>query len=422
MSVGLQLLRSLVENGSRSEFRNLSEVLFVGDETPVYEFVSTHYRRHGQLPSVEALVENGFVLPRSTEPPSYYLDRARNRAIFNTINAQNSDLGEAMRDRDMARAVEILRATTYSVNRYEAVNDIAALHEVATSVMEDYEIAARTTAQGITLGWSYLDAITSGAEGGDVITLVARPGMGKSWLIAYMASQAWRAGASVLFVSMEMTDRQIARRMIGLHAGFNPDFIRRGQLSFHARDAAYTTIREMEGGAPFHMMRGSFDKSVASVDAAIQQFSPDIVYIDASYLMSPSGSKGYKKPNELLADVGREVKETALARNKPIVQTVQFNREQRKSKGKPDLIHIGGTDIIGQTSTIAIGVQAGEGNNKHTTRKLSLMKSRESSDDVEFTTEFKFAPPTFSWIPEPNAEDDDGEPTPEQSADTAWQT
>jgi replicative DNA helicase len=89
----------------------------------------------------------------------------------------------------------------------------------------------------------------------------------------------------VLFVSMEMTAKQIVRRILGMRAGVNPNFIRRGQLTEWTRDVVYQQVQIMREGAPFHVLAGSFDKSVPLVDAAIQELSPDLVLIDASYLM-----------------------------------------------------------------------------------------------------------------------------------------
>jgi replicative DNA helicase len=414
MSIGLQLLRSILDSGARTEFRHLSETLFVEAEIPIYQFVARHYRRHGGLPSQEALLENGIRLPSASENPTYYLERARNRAIFNVIAAEQPTLAQAMQSRDMGHAGEVLRRMTYAVGRFESEEDTATLTETVQTVLEQYEHSARNPGrQGVTLGWPYLDDLTNGAEPGDVITYVARPGMGKSWLMTHCARAAWLAGNSVLFVSMEMTATQIARRFLGMHAGINPDYIRRGQLSSYAYETMYATAGHLNDGAPFHFLSGSFEKSVPLVDAAIQEFAPDIVFIDASYLMSPA-SKGSKKATwELLADVGKEIKEMAMARRRPIVQSVQFNREAKKVKGSGNLgvEFIGGSDVIGQISTIAIAITEGEAPNERSERRLTILKNREG-DNGSMRTRFLFEPPDFSFIPP------DDHP---ESYDAAWQ-
>lgn len=411
MSTGVQLLRSLIENGARSEFRQLSESLFVGDEIPAYQFVSSFYRRHGALPTVEACQQNGVSLPESPNPPSYYLDRIRSRAVFNTIASEQPTLLDAMRSRDMDQALQVLQRTVRTATRFQSQNDIYTIGETIEQVMEEYQVAhANPGRQGITLGWPVLDELTGGAEPGDVITFVARPGMGKSWSMIHCAREAWRAGNSVLFVTMEMTALQIARRFLGLEAGVNPDYVRRGQLSAHAESALYQRIPNIANGAPFHLLAGEFQKSVPVVDSAVQEFSPDIVYIDASYLMAPTEGRGKRSQWEALTDVGKEVKEMALRRRKPVVQSVQFNREVKKSK-EVDLAHIGGSDVVGQISSIAIAIKEGESPNEHTERRMKIMKNREG-DLGEFRVRFLFDPPSFSYIP---ADSDEG------AYDTIWE-
>lgn len=396
---GLHFLRSAIENGARSEFRQVRQDLFVGDEeTQAFQFVSGFQRRHGTLPSLDVCLEEGHNLPSAPNPPGFYLERMRSRAIFNSVTASSPELASAMRSRDAATVVQLLQAMSQQVGRFEAERDLATLSETLETVMEEYAHAHRNPGmQGITLGWPYLDGLTNGAEPGDVVTYVARPGMGKSWLMTHCSRAAWLAGASVLFVTMEMTGPQIARRFVGLDAGVNPDFVRRGQLSMHGMEAVVESVQRVQNGPPFRLMTGSFDKSVPMVDAAIQEFAPDIVFIDASYLMAPAVKTSRMAAHELIANVGKEVKEMALARRKPVVQSVQFNREAAKAK-KRGTEHIGGSDAVSQISTIIIGIDDGEAPDERTKRRLSVIKNREG-DAGDFQVNFLFSPPNFDYIP-----------------------
>jgi replicative DNA helicase len=410
LSVGLQLIRALIETHARTEFRQVGPDLMVSDELPAWEFVSSYYRRHGQLPTVGTLGENGLRLPVAPEPPAYYIERCRSRAIYNTIVSEQPELARAMMERNMAGAVEVLQRMNTSAGRFQAVQDVHTMGEMIDEVLEQYQVAHRNPGrQGVTLGWGYLDEVTGGAEGGDVVTFVARPGMGKSYLLTSIARQAWLEGNNVLFVTMEMTGPQIARRMLGLHSGINPDYIRRGQLSTYTEGVMHQAAEGLRGGPPFHMLSGSFDKSVPIVDAAIQEFAPDLVVIDASYLMQPaSGKNGRRSQWEIISDVGSEIKQMAMARNRPVIQSVQFNREAGRTK-EVDLIHIGGSDAVGQISTIAIAIQKGDAPHETTRRKLKVMKNREGDGGAEMQINFLFDPPDFSFIADET--DDAQDPT-----------
>ena len=300
VGTGLQLLRSILESSSRTQFRALSEDLFIADELPYFNFTRQHYQRHGVLPTLDAMAEQNLRLVHAApEPVAYYYGRVLTRAQFNVAMQHHPAYAAALQSRDMVVALEVLDQIKDSMRRYVTVNDTYTLSETIEGVIEYFERASLNPGmQGITLGWPYLDEKTGGAEGGDVVTMAARPGMGKSWLLIKMAREAWMAGASVLFVTNEMTHRQIGRRLLGLEAGINSDFIRRGQMSAWAREMLYQTVRNMSNGAPFHLISGAFNKSVPAVDAAIQEFSPDVTYIDASYLMKPNRSPRASRSND----------------------------------------------------------------------------------------------------------------------------
>lgn len=408
MSIGLQFLHGVCTQQAGAEFRRVrSEWFTEPGETDAYLFILRHYNRYNQLPAPDTCRINGHPLLAGPETVSYYETRLRTRFAYQSVQAGMPDFQAALARRDVQRMHEFMRASARSLDLVSATRDTMPLHELTAEVLRQYEHAhSHPGRQGITLGWGILDTYTNGAEGGDVVTLVARPNKGKSWLLTHMARAAWLAGASCLFVTMEMTGLQIARRLLGMDAGVNPNYIREGRLSHFAYDTVVETHQRIQGAAPFHIMTGSFDKSTAAVDAGIQEFAPDIVYIDASYLMKPERSGG-KKSHELLAEVGTEIKQLALGRGKPIVQTVQFNREAERAEERT-LAHIGGTDVVGQISTIVIGVDDGEMPSPSTSRQLALMKNREN-ELVRWNTRFLFNPPNFDYLPpEDIAPEDNG--------------
>lgn len=399
MSQGLFLLDAVIRNNARGHFRSLHEGLFLDAEKPAFRFVATHYRRHGVLPSSPVMLDAAFVLPHGDQPVGYYMERCIDRAAYNTVVAQQLATAAAMQSRDMRTIREIYTSTARTLNTIATQQDVSSLADLSAGVMEDYEHAhTHPGMQGVTLGWNILDELTGGGEGGDVITFAARPGFGKSWLLSHIALQAWLSGTSVLFVSMEMTGKQIVRRLLAMYAGINPDYIRRGAMSDYNRDMIYQRIDELRAGVPFHLLTGSFDKSVPLVDAAIQEFSPGLVCIDASYLMAPANS-GQRPAFELVGDVAKEIKHVATARNKPIVQTVQFNREATKAKRR-GAQHIGGSDAVGQITTIGVAISEGTTPGCEGTRRtLELFKNREGQSEASFEIEFLFSPPSFNHIP-----------------------
>jgi replicative DNA helicase len=412
MSLGLSLLNAVIEDGSRSLIRDLSPTLFISDELPAYEFFVDFYRRYGGMPTAMNMREGGFPLTPPGGPPGYLIDRCLRRSIFNIVRENLPQFQQSLNTNDidtLRRAVSTMHA---AASRMVVGSDLSTLSTLAEQVLEVYQEARHHRQDGITgitMGWPTLDQLTSGAQPGEVITWVARPNVGKSFTVAHVAKEAWRAGHSVLFVTMEMTDIGMARRVLGVMSGINPDLIKRGTLSIFGEEHLLETVRAVELGAPFYMVAGNLNKTVDQIDAIVQEVNPDLIVIDAQYLLDPSHkTRGSEKQWERLAVVGKEVTEMALTRRRPVHQSVQFNRSQKK--GSTDaLANIGGTDVVSQISAVVVSISEGETPYEATRRDYEVEKNRDGPKG-KFTTNFRFDPLDFSEIP-PSAED---------VVDTSW--
>lgn len=219
-----------------------------------------------------------------------------------------------------------------------------------------------------------------------------------SYYLNHMSMSAWLIGASCLMISNEMTGLQMATRFVAQYTGINPDMIRRGTLNPWTRERMISECQSMREGAPYTIADGSFRMGVSDVDNLIQEFNPDIVYVDASYLLIPEETRFTAKGWELQREMSKEIKRIAMARNKPIVQTVQLNRDAVKKKAEDlDVGMIGGTDGIGQDSTTVIILAPGASPDEETTRDLIVAKNREGRKSW-MRTHFLFNPMNFEYI------------------------
>lgn len=396
MSDGLAAIAALLRDGSRNGFRRLRREYFQPSELPAYDVLHAHYRQHGELPSREVFQRAGIAL---VEPPqdnfSYYLQQVQRRAIFNAGREHYHTLARTVRDRDVDGMVEVSRQMAMELGALRAEQNIQTMVSTVGDVLEDYDVAHRTAAlRGVTLGWGPLDDLTAGAQGGDLVVVLARPNVGKSYTLMHMALAAWQAGYSVLFVTMEMTGLQVSRRLLGLRAGVNPDLIRRGMLTPRG-ESRLQNIASMfhgENVAPFYLLPGDFNKSTGDVDNLVQEFGPDIVFIDASYLMKPQ-TRGMKAKWEVQATIHEELKGVALAREVPIICSVQVNRAGGKKKD-PGIGYAAGSDVIEQIASILVTVSPGPGAHAIEKRVMDLIKNRDGPLG-KFVIHFLFDPPNF---------------------------
>jgi replicative DNA helicase len=231
--------------------------------------------------------------------------------------------------------------------------------------------------RGIPSGWRELDRVLNGYGPEDLIVWVGRPGRGKSWFLLKQAHAAWVAGYKPLYVSMEMGGVQNMRRILGIHTGVNPTLIKKGQIGTQAWRSFTQKAEELKSLRPFHMVTANFSRTVDQIANFVEQYTPDIVFIDAGYLLSPKKKRyGSSGRRETISDVIEEIKELANNSHIPFVITVQFNRnaEQRRrgantrrregeAQAEVDpishlsLAEIGETDVIGQAASHVLGIE-----------------------------------------------------------------
>jgi len=393
MSVGLQLLTSIMTHGSREAFRHLSVDFFTEDEHPAFNFINGFFERHGGLPSIVIMRENGFNLPAADGPVSYYQEAMTGRSIYQAYTRRQNDLFECFRTNRMLDARQMIEDMLVEMRGSAATPDTFTLTTLMDQVWAEYEEArTRLGMVGLPFGWPTVDEHTGGMRQGELTTIVARPGVAKSYAITRSACSAWQTGASILFISMEMAGVEIAKRILAMGSGVNPDFITRGTVSAWGEEHLIATMERVGRMPPWVMMVGNLTKSTRDVDAMIQEHRPDGVYIDASYLLKGSKATTFRgKRFEVVSETMRELQDLCIRHNRAICQTVQFNRSQ-KDDDDFSLDNIGQTDEIGQLSAAVLAIKKGKSPHERTRRRFGLPKNRHGEDGIGWDTHFLFSP------------------------------
>ena len=113
-------------------------------------------------------------------------------------------------------------------------DDITPLSDVVRATLDDLERRqqARQTGEciGISSGLSRLDALTGGWRSGQLVVLAGRPGMGKSAVMLHFSHAAAASGVPVCVFSLEMSDTQLAGRMLVGGSGVNSGSFRTGYI------------------------------------------------------------------------------------------------------------------------------------------------------------------------------------------------
>ena len=381
-----------------------------------YAYVRSHFDQFNVIPSIDVVANNtGIVLPDVDQPVAYYQRRVRQRAMHNNIMDPYNRLQEAFQtpQSSMGEIEQAIEDLYREKGRFAGTGGgIETTDGLIDQVRADFNERFMNTSaiRGITTGYPELDVNMDGYGGGDLAVWVGRPGRSKSWLLLKQAHAAWTAGYKPLYVSMEMGGVQNMRRLIGIHSGINPTYIKRGTLSTLARPILDRALEELLERRPMHMVTANFSRTVDQIATFAEEYQPDIIYIDAGYLLSPKKKRyGSGGRRETISDVIEELKELGTNLGIPIVITVQFNRqaEHRRRSGTVSaanfdplahlsLAEIGETDVIGQTASHVFGIEYPPAPlQRDAFRCFGILKGREGESGWWLT---RFLPTQFSPV------------------------
>lgn len=201
--------------------------------------------------------------------------------------------------------------------------------------------------QKLPTGYPGLDELLGGGliKGGLYI-LAGRPGMGKTTLALSIAEEVADRKKRVLFVSLEMDEKQISAKRLSRRAKVNYSIVYGGKPSHEQLKSLGYAAAEMSGD--YFMLTDNPEQSTHSIAAAARSIKGlDLVIIDYMGLISAPGNKGslYEK----MTEISRQLKVMALQLNVPVLALAQLNREVAGAQDKrPKLHHLRDSGAIEQ--------------------------------------------------------------------------
>ena len=189
---------------------------------------------------------------------------------------------------------------------------------------------------GITSGFFHLDQKTDGFQLGELTIIAARPSIGKTAIAIAIANAACiNERVPTLFVSLEMSDESIVRRMVSSVGSVPMQSIKTGDLDQGGMKAMSMASGKI-AGSPIQFVSGSSISNISSVTAvirrAVRKWKVQLVIID--YLQKIHGSRAAEKKTYEIAEVSGKLKAVATDTKTAIVALAQLNRENEKDKGR----------------------------------------------------------------------------------------
>ena len=276
-----------------------------------------------------------------------YAEIVRERAIMRKLVTVGSGIAESayspngrdaqqLLDEAEAKIFQIAEGGQRSSQGFIDIKEL--LPQVAERIDMLFSRDDPSDVTGIPTGFSDLDSMTSGFQGGDLVIVAGRPSMGKTAFSINIAENvALDTGLPVAIFSMEMASTQLAMRMIGSVGRLDQHRMRTGRLEDEDWEKLTTALGKLNE-APIFIDEGaslsSFDVRARARRLHRQCGKLGLIVVDYLQLMSaPAGKQGENRATEI-SEISRSLKALAKELDCPVVALSQLNRsvEQRPDK------------------------------------------------------------------------------------------
>lgn len=292
--------------------------------TDIWEFIKSYYDKNQSVPPVDIVVEKfrDFVPASGIGATKHHVDELRTYYLDGKIRELLKLSATELQNNRPTEALNLLISKSSDLKKGTA--DVRDLDVVdvndAVAYYKHVEELKRLGAHGIKTGLAGFDNyMPAGIMPGQFGILLAYPAIGKSWLALYLAVQAWRNGKKPLFVSLEMTESEVRNRAYTIMA--------EGRFSHRKISAGELDIEEFKRwGSGYFKDKPSFqiisndglgEVSPAVLRGKIDQYAPDIVFVDYIQLMQANSATD----NEVvkIKNISRELKILAISEQVPII-------------------------------------------------------------------------------------------------------
>jgi replicative DNA helicase len=290
----------------------------------IWEFIKNYQSQNSTLPSVGLVVEKyrDFVPVGEIGGTKHHLEELRTQYLQNNLSNILLDTASKLKNNQPIEALNNIIAKTSDLKRISAdIRDVDAVDiQDAISHFEHIKDLHERGIHGIQTGLAGFDNyLPAGITPGQFGILLAYPAIGKSWLALFMAVQAWKNGRKPLVVSLEMTETEVRNRVYTImgHGMWSHRKLSSGLIDTEAFNVWGNA--HLKDKPSFHIVSndGVGDVSPSVIRAKIDQYSPDIVFVDYIQLMQPN----LPTDNEVvkIKNISRELKVLAISEKVPIV-------------------------------------------------------------------------------------------------------
>ena len=260
---------------------------------------------------------------------------------------------------DLGVVVESAEKTLFRVTEQRVSSAFTGIDTLLVDAFEELqEMAAQENKiSGVASGFKDVDDLFHGFRGGDLVILAARPGVGKTAFALNLCTSAAKLGATVAFLSLEMSASQLVQRVLASEARVSLSKLRAGQV----QDADWAAI--IEASSNLSKLKIEFDDTPAlsilelraKARRELRDAEKGLIIVDYLQLMQPPQARRDGNRAVEVAEISRGLKVLAKEMDMPVIALSQLSRAvEMRGKKRPMLSDLRESGAIEQDADIVM--------------------------------------------------------------------
>ncbi len=343
---------------------NYDNFLIRGD---VFKFISMYSSKYGSIPS-PSIISNEFpdfnFNNTNSEELKFFIDELQKQDVKRKTTKLILKTGEKLeKDEDIYFIVDSLITKLSSIRKIPQFT----MGYTDKDAMKRYEEYLETKEKmshgmiiGIRTGLSFFDDDLIGWQPGNLIAIIARMKVGKTWLGIYICCSAYLDNKRVLFISPEMTKKEIDYRWDTTLSRFHGFQISNMKLiKAQIEEKVYKKwLEKASERADWQTVCSDYGRpfTLSSIESFVDQFRPDLVCFDGFLNLRPS-SYSAEPDWQTRINLANGLKSIAQNKNVVFLATAQVNR---KATGMPKPEDLYGGDALAFSADTMLAIEDNE--------------------------------------------------------------
>jgi len=385
------IIFGLCDSGNYKQFTYSPKDFAEHGET--YKFIQEYLDEYSESPTPQVLIDKFNTLKPDAQSINfnYALTQFQNQVMFRNIIGAFSNSKPILQE-NPKKALGLIM---------DNLNDIEILHDsdvnqYDSGELDRYEEWKRRSSIrkmgdgliGIRTPFHMINSAGVGWQPGDLITVYARPTVGKTWLCCKLAADSLRSGYKTLLVSTEMPASAISLRMdvlLGHSMGYelSHSALRNGKEINEEAYQKFLKDTNFKNLLVCDHISGEDSISLPSITNLVRKYKPDVLIIDGVYLISTNDRN--KAAWEQSHSLFYGLKTMALSTNTAVIASTQATRDAANMFTQPTAGQVAFGDALIRASDVALSMCMIE--DSPNLREIAFQKYRDGdlgSTETEF--------------------------------------